>query len=124
MEKLGNTGVMENGMTHGLILKRQWCDCILKTGKTWEIRGTNTSRRGRIGLIVGKMMYGSGQLLESHPLSQWHFEENKNLHQVLNWSWVISRYKRPHAWVIDYPMIYSPPKKVERRPGQIIWVRL
>lgn len=34
-----------------LIIREPWIELILSGRKTWEIRGTATSVRGRIGLI-------------------------------------------------------------------------
>ena len=38
-------------MLNGLLIRTPWIDLILGGSKTWEIRGTRTSKRGRIGLI-------------------------------------------------------------------------
>ena len=38
-------------LSHGLLIREPWLSLILSGRKTWEIRGTNTTRRGRIGLI-------------------------------------------------------------------------
>jgi hypothetical protein len=38
-------------LSHGLIIREPWLSLILSGRKTWEIRGANTSRRGRISLI-------------------------------------------------------------------------
>ena len=134
MEKLRGTGMKPQPVTmqeqiewktitHGLLMQDEWRNMIFQDGKTWEVRGSNTARRGRIALITGQYVYGSVNLVTSHPLAQWHFEQEREKHKVLNWSWVMSRYKRPHAWVMANPLIYAEPRKVQRRHGQVIWVK-
>lgn len=49
----------------GLIIKSKWADLILSGEKTWEIRGSQTHQRGRIGIIksgTGKI-FGSVELV-------------------------------------------------------------
>ena len=38
-------------ITHGLIIKKEHLEKILRGEKTWEVRGRATRRRGPIGLI-------------------------------------------------------------------------
>ena len=43
----------------GLIIKERWLDEIFAGRKTWELRGSRTSARGKIGLIES----GSGTVV-------------------------------------------------------------
>ncbi|WP_281975144.1 hypothetical protein [Halobacillus litoralis] len=36
---------------NGLLVQAPWIDLLLAGSKIWEIRGSNTKKRGRIGLI-------------------------------------------------------------------------
>jgi hypothetical protein len=46
-------------MLDGLLIRVPWIDKILDGAKTWEIRGSHTSKEGRIGLIES----GSGTVV-------------------------------------------------------------
>jgi len=38
-------------MLNGLLIRTLWIGLILRGSKTWEIRGSQTAKRGRIPLI-------------------------------------------------------------------------
>ncbi len=67
-----------------LIIKEPYTDLILSGVKTWEIRGSRTHKRGKIGLIKS----GSGTIIGEAdlvdcigPLSLQEFLNNKDKHQ-------------------------------------------
>ena len=110
--------------TYGLILKLAWCQAILHEGKRWEIRGSDTKKRGRIVLISGQLGIGSIELVDTMPLTEELFNSSFNNHRIPNWGWVRNRYPKPHAWIMKAPLIYDPPLIINRKPGQVIWVKL
>ena len=135
MAKLGNTGMTPMQKRKfdeacareprcGLILHHEWCQMILDDGKTWEIRGQNSTIRGRIALIVKDRSYGEVSLVDSMPLDQQAFDANREKHKVASWTWVTDHYKTPHVWILQDVKRYTPPREVTRYPGQVVWVRI
>ena len=112
----------------GLLIKPPWIDLILSGQKTWELRGTNTKKRGEIALILS----GSGLIVGScelanviGPLSLKEINENFSKHQVpLEAIKSIMAYKKTYAWVLENsnPLKVSVPYKHPR--GAVIWVKL
>lgn len=111
----------------GLIIKKHWLDLILSGKKTWEIRGSNTKKRGEIALIES----GSGQvvgvcsLVDSHPVTLDDMERNIDKHQIEPDLVTIThhlQYKYPHAWVLD-DVWEIVPKKYNHPQGAVIWVK-
>ena len=63
-----------------------WAYLILHNKKPWEIRGTNTKIRGRIGIIAkssGKI-YGEVTLVNSFPLTRELFNKAGKLTRHFN----------------------------------------
>ena len=54
----------------GLIIREPWIDYILSGKKVWEIRGSNTTIRGRIALIKSgtSTILGEANLINSIKL--------------------------------------------------------
>jgi hypothetical protein len=111
----------------GLIIKPKWADLILSGAKTWEIRGSQTHQRGRIGIIksgTGKI-FGSVQLVDCIPL---HGPDdvdmiigNQDKHHVPLGG--IS-YLKPYAWVLEHPLVYPQPVGYQHPQGAVIWVNI
>ena len=87
-------------MTHtALILKQQWLNRLIDPTqpKTWEIRGSNTKKRGVVYFIASgaNCVTGVALLVDSFPLTQELFEENMGKHQTADWDWdsIAGRYK-------------------------------
>jgi len=68
----------------GLLIKSPWIDRILEGKKTWEIRGSNTKKRGEIGLIKSGsgMVYGTVNIVESKELTLEEYQNGSHLHCV------------------------------------------
>jgi hypothetical protein len=109
-----------------LIVKKQWLDLILAGRKTWELRGSRTGTRGRIGLIES----GSGQIKGTcelvgvlGPLSISELRRRSAKHQVPPRQFDgHTRYKRTFAWVIQNARRYSRPRPYNHPQGAVIWV--
>jgi len=111
-------------MQKGLIVRQPWIDLILDRMKPWEIRGSNTSVRGRIWLIQSgtKHIVGQASLVDSFPLTQLKFEMNRHFHRVPETFPI--RYPRMFAWVLQDARRFDAPIPYRHPPGAVIWVNL
>ncbi len=112
-----------------LVVKKEWLDLILdgdKSGKKdWEIRGSNTRVRGRIGLIESGsgLVVGEAELTDSFKVGLYTLEENKKRHRIE----VIEAekmYDDPHVWVLRNSKRYEKPIPYKHPQGAVIWVNL
>lgn len=109
-----------------LVVKENWARHILSGEKTWEIRGSATSIRGRIAIAVSGTgeIWGEVDLVDCVALpekEQWFYQE-RHRHRVLYSSDIC--YERPHAWILKNAAIYVHPKNYSHPSGAVIWVRL
>lgn len=113
----------------GLIIKPKWGELILNGLKSWEIRGSNTSHRGRHYLIESgtNKVYGEFDLVDSQPLTERDFYDNLLKHQLPNEylynSDLLKRYKTPYRWAIENVEKYDEPIYYEHPQGAVIWVK-
>lgn len=109
-----------------LIIKKEWLDLILTGKKIFEVRGSNTNIRGKIGLIES----GSGLIIGECDLVNSIVIDNNNIEYVLdksciNNSEIINNmYKHPHAWELNNSIRYNQPLKYKHPKGAIIWIDL
>lgn len=109
----------------GLLIKEPWIDLILEGKKIWEIRSSNTKKRGEVFLIksgTGKI-FGKIQLINSFPLDDDEFFNSIDKHQIKNHGNRLP-YKNTHAWVFDDPIIFDKPIEYSHPQGAVIWVNL
>jgi hypothetical protein len=108
----------------GLVVKSPWIELILSGDKTWEIRGTGTTIRGKIALMKSGsgLIYGTVELADSKPLTLAEYEEGRHLHRVP--SDVVLPYKQPHAWILQNPYGFDHPIPYKHPQGAVIWVNL
>lgn len=112
----------------GLIIMEPWIDLILEGKKIWEIRGSNTKIRGRVALIKSGtgLIYGTVEIIDSIKLTtdiikettEKHMLEGKNLDKICG------LYKKPHAWVMQNPVLFDKPIPYIHPQGAVIWVNL
>ena len=104
-----------------LIIKKPHIDNILSGIKTWEIRGSSTKKRGKIGLIESgsKTIVGEVELVDSIELTDELIRTNADKHLAKNIT-----YKKPHAWVLKNAKRYETPIPYKHPLGAIIWVKL
>jgi len=109
----------------GLIIRKKWLDKILAGDKEWEIRSSNTKKRGTIALIeagsgtIKGIAYLSSALRmdHSHLWPNWFSKHRLRDEEVLSLG-----YKNPHAWVLNGATRIKPiPYKHPR--GAVIWVK-
>lgn len=122
-----------------LIVKPKWAELILSGKKTWEIRGSNTSKRGIIGIAesgTGKV-FGEVELIDSrrmcfrdfalHWRKHWlHKADNPDLRagiSELSWEALHDIYKTPYIWELRNAKRYDEPKPYNHPKGAVIWVK-
>ena len=110
-----------------LLIRRPWIDMILSGTKTWEIRGSRTSIRGRIGLIAS----GSGTVMGVcdlvdclGPLSATEFRRNAAKAGLTRSDAILGRYRQTYAWLLERPKKLREPIPYEHPNGAVIWVTL
>jgi hypothetical protein len=114
--------------SRGLLIKSPWIDEIISGRKIWEIRGSNTSRRGRIALIRSGSgcIVGTCDLIDVvGPLTIQDFVDSTEKHRVNDF--VLKGrlpYHRTFAWVIANVSALVTPVRYKHPPGAIIWVKL
>ena len=108
----------------GLIIKEPYIDQILSGIKKWEIRGSNTSIRGKIYLIKSgtKKIYGEVDLVDSFEIDLEKY--NEYYKELYGNSCESLPYKRTYAWVLEEPLLYDEPVPYIHPKGAIIWVNL
>lgn len=108
----------------GLIIKSPWIDKILRGDKTWEIRGSNTSHRGKIGLIQSGtgLVIGTAELIATHRLAKLDMYLHYEKHQIPNYDEIT--YKHIWAWELTKPTRYMQPVEYKHPQGAVIWVNL
>lgn len=110
----------------GLIVKAPWINLELKGLKTWEIRGCDTHKRGRICLLESGTCRAGGEITLCDSIELTEELWNKNLgnhHVALTWKELIQRYKHPYAWVLENPEPYEENLTYEHPQGAAIWVK-
>jgi hypothetical protein len=120
------TGIHDGvqGITHALQIMKDPIDKILAGTKTWEIRGTTTSRRGPIGLIQSKTghVVGTCEVVDViGPLSLKDLQRNEER--------TGSRpdqlyYQKTYAWVLRNAHRLSAPIPFRHPRGAVIWIKL
>ena len=116
---------MKRSSKVALVVKKQWLDTILNGEKDWEIRSSNTSRRGWIHFAesrAGGRLLGRAQLVDCFELTKTEFTTQKIHHCVPRLSEV--PYKRMFAWVLENAERFQKPFEYEHTPGVVIWVRV
>jgi hypothetical protein len=111
-------------ITHALQIMKEPIDKILAGTKTWEIRGTTTSRRGPIGLIQSKTghIVGTCEVVDViGPLSLDDLQRNE--------ARTGSRpdqlyYQKTYAWVLRNAHRLAVPIPFRHPHGAVIWIKL
>ena len=124
-KKAGARSGVKRSSKVALVVKKRWLNKILDGEKDWEIRSSNTSRRGWIHLAeskaCGKLM-GRARLVDCFELSESQFGKSRCHHCVRYLSEV--PYKRMFAWVLNDAERFEKPFMYEHAQGAVIWVRL
>jgi len=115
-------------ITRGLVIKSPWTDLILKGKKTWEIRGSKTNIRGKIGIIESGTgtIVGTANLVDSlGPLSVREMNKHGKEHQLITPMKATEMpYAKTYAWVMEDVVLFKKPKPYKHPMGAVIWVDL
>lgn len=108
-----------------LIVQPCWLSKILSGNKTWEMRSSKTSIRGRVGLIEAGtgLIVGECEIvdaLDALPVDEYFDHCEK--HMIEPDPYIPSRWKYP--WVIKNAIRYDNPIKYNHPKGAVIWVKL
>jgi hypothetical protein len=109
-----------------LVVRKPWIDLILAGEKTWEIRGSNTAVRGRVGLIESGTgtVVGECDIVASIPQNTPSLIRHCLKHRISRGDCYNVRYASPHAWVLENAVRYETPVPYDHPQGAVIWVKL
>lgn len=112
-------------MNKAFIVKEHWGNLILDNEKLWEIRGTGTQIRGRVGVIFSGtgMIQGSVEVVGSSLLLKEDFEMFRKLHHISE-EFEDLPYREPHAWYLKDAIRFTEPIPYQHPQGAVIWVNL
>jgi hypothetical protein len=113
----------------GLIIREPWISEILSGRKTWEIRGTNTRRRGRIALIKAgtSTIVGTCDLVDVKgplTLQQMLRSTKKHRHPKGELAENGLPYKKTYAWILGDVHVLKEPVPYAHPRGAVTWVKL
>lgn len=108
-----------------LIVKEYWGRLILDNKKTWEIRGSGTRIRGRVGIIfsgTGKI-FGSVNICNSAALTCEDFNSYREKHYIYE-KFNDLPYKKPFIWEMEKGIWFPSPITYKHPQGAVIWINL
>lgn len=115
-------------ITTALVIADPWIGMILDGSKTWEMRSTNTSRRGWIGLIRKGTgcVWGIARIAEcGDPMSPEEMIETSEKHRIpmqMICNGAVAKWNRP--WKLEDVKTLAKPVPYIHKPGAVIWVTL
>ena len=124
-KRAGKRSVVKRSSKVALVVKKQWLDKILSGEKDWEIRSSNTSRRGWIHFAesgAGGRLLGRAQLVDCFELTKTEFTTQKIHHCVPRSSEM--PYKRMYAWVLEKAQRFPKLFRFTHAKGAVIWVKV
>jgi ASCH domain. len=111
-----------------LLVKDPHATSILTGRKFWEIRGSATKVRGRVGIAKSGtgMIFGSVEVFGSREVTLSDLLHSESLppdeHEMF--ARVGQVYKQPHAWELRDAVVYDNPVPYRHPQGAVIWVTL
>ena len=108
----------------GLVIKRKWLDLILSGQKTWEIRGSRTTKRERIALIESGSghVVGEAKIADCLLSSLSELQQHGDKHRIEDVS--IIKYRKSYAWVLTEVKRHMVPMPYEHPQGAVTWINL
>lgn len=109
---------------------------IVNGEKSWELRRTNTSIRGRVGIASGGKLLGEAVLTDVRKEKVDDLQRRRRFRQLHNnvSNEFIGKYslgnknQKPldelFVWVFEHPKVYNPPLHFEAPRGSVVWVNL
>lgn len=111
-----------------LLVRDPHATSILSGEKLWEIRGSATKARGRVGIAKSGtgLIFGSVEIVGSIPVTLDELVTSPNLpdseHEMFRHGRM--KYLRPHAWVLRDAILFDDPIPFSHPHGAVIWVTL
>ena len=121
----GKRSGLRRSAKKALVVKKKWLDLILAGQKTWEIRGSSTSKRGWVHFAesqAGGKLRGRAVLVNCFPLRKKSFGLYYKMHCVPSLTMV--PYKTVYAWVFEDAEEFEKPFEYEHKLGAVIWVNV
>ena len=112
---------------NGLVIKSPWMERILEAPKTWIIRGSRTSTRGRIALIKSRssQIVGMCQIEDCiGPLTLDELKAQAELHRIPVETLTALPHTRTYAWVLSEVKVFVEPIAYKHPSGSVVWVKL
>ena len=105
-------------------MRQPWLDLILSGAKVWELRSRPTRKRGKIFLVDmlpgGRwVVRGSVRIVRVVKLTRRRFARGRRKHRVRTYARQFQ-----YAWVLAEPRRLRTARRVPRKPGPVVWVRL
>ena len=119
----GKRSGLRRSAKKALVVKKKWLDLILAGQKTWEIRGSSTSKRGWVHFAesqAGGKLRGRARLVNCFPVPTESFQRHYKKHCVPSLTMV--PYVTPYAWVLEDAEEFEKPFEYEHKQGAVIWV--
>ena len=119
----GKRSGLRRSAKKALVVKKKWLDLILAGQKTWEIRGSSTSKRGWVHFAesqAGGKLRGRARLVNCFPVRTESFQRHYKKHCVPSLTMV--PYVTPYAWVLEDAEEFEKPFEYEHKQGAVIWV--
>jgi len=88
-----------------ILIRQEPAEDILNGIKTWEIRGSNTKKRGRVAIAISgtSMLYGEVDIVDSIFLTKDLWIENREKHRnYISWYDITGVYRTPRACHYGY----------------------
>lgn len=122
-------GLQDVAISHALIIREPWVSLILSGKKTWEIRGSNTARRGRIGLIRSRSLSVVGHCVLQDSIGPLELDDLLKFtekHRIPRDELLSAGlpYRRTFAWIMADPVYFETPRPYRHRSGAVIWARI
>lgn len=110
----------------GLIVREPWIHWLLDGSKDWEIRGRNTTIRGRIAVILAGsgLVLGTIELVDCLALTPEAYYGGESHHRIPQSPSQSLPYVQPYAWVMSRPHRWATPQPYQHPRGAVIWVKL
>jgi len=119
----GKRSGLRRSAKKALVVKKKWLDLILAGKKTWEIRGSSTSKRGWVHFAesqAGGKLRGRARLVNCFPVPTESFQRHYKKHCVPSLTMV--PYVKIYAWVLEDAEEFEKPFEYEHKQGAVIWV--
>lgn len=111
----------------GLIIKEKWLSLIVQGKKTFEIRGSNTSKLNETIYLLESGTHrvrATCKIEGTYKITAKSWLATLDRHCVdISYSDLIKRYKTPYAWKLSEIVPYEDISYYDHPKGAVIWVK-